>query len=160
MQHHIDPLFQGYVEPRHVRIGNRQYPRMPLLKEKRDDRAIGAHHVPVAHDGKADIFCPANVIGRNEKFVGSELCRPIEVDRRRSLVRGKGHYRFYFRLQTGIDDVFRTQDIGLDTFHGVVLRNRYMLHCRCMDDRIYPFHRHFKPGKIPDIPNKKTNLRE
>ena len=95
MQHHIHALFEGDVEPGHIRFGDGQHTCMALLEEERNHRAIGTHHVAIAHHRELDVFEPADVVGGDKQLIRGQLGSPVQVDGCGRFIGGEGHHIFY-----------------------------------------------------------------
>ena len=91
-----------------------------LFFENRNHAAATAHHVAVAHRRKNRVL-PAGVrVAVGEELLGAELRRPVQIDRIGSLVGRKRHDLRDTRLNRSLHDVFGTNDVGADTFEGII----------------------------------------
>ena len=122
-------LMQADPETGHAVIGNRQL-RAAVFQDtvkERNDGASAACHVAVTDNGEADILCARISIGCNKQFIGNKLGATVQVDRVYRLVRGKRYHLFHIHVQTGVNYVLRTVNIGLNCFCGVVFTCRNLL---------------------------------
>jgi hypothetical protein len=140
-QDHLHAFLETDIETSHLRIGDRQHAGFALLEEERDHRAAAAHDIAVAHHAETKIARAFDIVRRDEELVRAQLGRAVEIDGRRSLVGRERHHAFHAAVQTGFDDVLRSEDVRLDALERIVFRHRHLLERRGMDDDIDAFER-------------------
>lgn len=152
----IDALGKGDEKTGHPGIRDRQLLRSPgdEAPEIGDDGTSRTDDIAVADDGKTGTAGTDEVVAGDEDLVGAELGGPVEVDGVGGLVRREGDHPLHVVFQGGGDDVGRAVDVGLDTFHRIVLRGGNLLERRGVDDEIDALHGQRKPRSVADIAEK------
>ena len=144
---------QGDPEAGHARIGDRQAVgavRDQLLEEGHH-AAARAEHIAIAHHRKAGAVGAGQIVGGDENLVGGELGGAIEIDRIGGLVGGQRHDPLDPGAQARADHILRPEDIGADTFEGIVLGGGDLLHGGGMDDKVHPVQRQLQPVAVAHI---------
>ena len=95
--------------------------------KKGNDGAAASRHVAVADDGKADVLRPRVGVGRDEELVGNQLGSAVKIHRVHRLVGGERHHLLYAAVQTCVDHILRSVDIGLNGLVGIVLAGGNLL---------------------------------
>ena len=95
--------------------------------KQRDDGTAASGHVAVTDDGEADILGSGIGVRSHKKLVAHQLGAAVQVYRIHRLVRGQGDHLLHIGIQSRINDVLRTVDIGADRLIGIVFTGRHLL---------------------------------
>ena len=152
-QHELDPLLQGEPETGHLGMGNGQAagPFLDQAIKEGHHRAPGADHVAITYHGENGGVFARHIIGGDEQLVGAEFGGAIQVDRIGRLVGGEGDHLLDPVVESRLDDVFRTMDVGLDALHGVVFGGRHLLEGGGMHHEVHAVHGHVQALGIPYV---------
>src|SRR5258708_17605210 len=160
-QNKSDTLFERDQKSSHSQVGNRQF--FGILGQEstkeRNDRASRPEHVAVAHHAETSLPIAREIIGRNKELIRDQLGRTVQIDRAGGLISGNSNDLVHPAFIGRINDVFCAENIGLDTFHWVILGGGHLLESSGVDHIINPAHSSFQPWKIAHVAKKKAHRR-
>ena len=102
--------------------------------------AAAAHHVAVAHAGKAGGRAGGIGVALHEQLFGRQLGGAVQIDRVDGFVGAERHHLLDPRIQGGFDHIAAAQDIGLDRFHGIVFAGWHLFERCGMDHDVHAVH--------------------
>ena len=91
------------------------------------------------------------MVGRLEELVGRELSRAVEVERARSLVSRECDNLLHARVDRGLDDVLRANDIGLHVLERVVFGRVDLLQGRRVNHIVDLVHGASQPVLVANV---------
>ena len=97
------------------------------------------------------------MITGDEKFVRGKFRCAVKIHRATGLVRGEGHDLGDAFIDAGINQVHRSQNVGLDSLKRVVFGGRDNLRCCGMNDVIYAVNRPIQAVTVSNIANEETH---
>ena len=138
----IHRFIEIHEEAGHVGIGDGDgIARLDLVNEQRDHRAARAHDVAVARasDDRAAALRRHAGIGVDHALHHG-LADAHGVDGIRRLVRGQADHALYPRVDGGVEDIVRADDVRAHGLHGEKLAGRHLFERRRMEDVVYARH--------------------
>ena len=156
----VHSLIQVHQEASHVGVGDGDgITSLDLVDKQRDDRATAAHDVAVtgAADGSTATLRSHTGIGIDD-MLHHGLGDAHGIDRIGSLVSGQANHSLYTGINSGVQDVIGTDDVGLDGLHGEELAGRHLLQSGCMEDVVNTRHSILDRLRIADITDVKLDF--
>ena len=141
-QDQIHSLVQIHQEAGHVGIGDGDgIASLDLVDEQRDDRATAAHNVAVtsAADGRAAPLGSHTGVGVDDVFHHS-LGDAHGVDGISCLIGGQADDTLDASVNSGVQHIISTDDVGLDGLHGEELAGRDLLQGGGVEDVVNTGH--------------------
>ena len=157
--HQIHSLIQRHDETGHGRFGNGDgISCLDLIEPQGDDAAAGTHNIAVA--GAADL---GNLRGNstglgNDNLFHHCLGSTHGIDRISSLISGQADDCLHACINGSGQHIVRTDDIGLDCFHGEELTGRNLLQGGSVEDIVHTVHGTLYGSQIPHVADKELNL--
>ena len=140
--HQVDRFVEVHEEAGHIGVGDGDgVGRLDLVNEQRDHRAARAHDVAVARasDDRAAALRRHAGIGVDHALHHG-LADAHGVDGIGRLVRGQADHALYPRVDGGMEDVVRADDVRAHSLHGEKLAGRHLFERRRMEDVVYARH--------------------
>jgi hypothetical protein len=102
------------------------------------------------------------VVGGNEKFIGAKFGGAVEVNRSSGFVGGEGYNLTDFHVDTGLDDILRSEDVGFDALKRVVFGHRNLFESGSVNHGVHAVQSVRKPVSVANVTNEKaqTLIRE
>jgi hypothetical protein len=159
-QDQIHSLVQIHQEAGHVGIGDGDgIASLNLVDEQRDDRATAAHNVAVtsAADGSATTLSSYTGIGVDD-VLHHGLGDTHSVDGVSSLVGGQADNTLDASVNSGVQHIISTDDVGLDGLHGEELAGRNLFQSGSVEDVVNTGHCVTDGLRVADITDVKLDL--
>src|SRR3989344_4697444 len=154
LEHKLHTLIESKPKPCHAFIRNSDHSCVLLLKKKRDDTPPAAHDIAIAHATKPCATFATVGIPLDKNFLCDEFGGAIEIHRVHSLIGAQGHYLLYSRINSRINNILGTENVGLHRFEGIVLACGNMLEGCSMHDNIDSVHGAIEAITITNIPDE------
>ena len=156
----IHSLVQVHQEAGHVGVGDGDGVAVfNLVDEQRNDRATAAHDVAItgAADGGAATLGRHTGVGVDDVLHHS-LGDAHGVDRVGCLVGGQTNHPLHTRINSGVQDVIGTDDVGLNGLHGEELAGRNLLQSGSVEDVINTGHGILDRLRVADLADVELHL--
>ena len=153
-----DAIVEGDVEAGHALVGDGEDTFGPLLQEEGDDAAAAPHDVAVAHHGELDVALSLEVVGGDEKLVGTKLGGAVKVDGGGRLVGAERHHLAHPVVHGRFNEVLGAEDVGLYRLEGVVLAGGHLFEGRRVHDDIDPLQRAVQPILVAHVSDEIADL--
>jgi len=158
--HQIHSLIQVHQEAGHVGVSDGDgVTSLDLVDEQRDNGTTAAHNVAVtsAADGSATTLSSYTGVGVDD-VLHHGLGDTHSVDGVGRLIRGQADNTLDASVNSGVQDVIRTDDVGLDGLHGEELAGRNLLQSSSMEDVVNTGHCVTDGLRIADITDVELDL--
>ena len=143
----------------HVRIGKRHWSTAgDLLSEDLNHRPARAEYVAEATCGQNRAPVPALHVGGGDQTLGHQLGGAHDVRRIDRLVRRGQQEPLHSGGQCRLDDVLRTDDVGLDRGAGRSLAQTDMLERSRVNDDVNAFHQADKTMQVADVGQREAEV--
>ena len=159
-QDQIHSLVQVHQKAGHVGVGDGDgIASLDLVDEQRNDGATAAHDVAVtgAADGRAAALSSHTGVGVDD-VLHHGLGDTHSVDGVSSLVSGQADNTLDASVNSGVQHIISTDDVGLDGLHGEELAGRNLLQSSSMEDVINTGHGILDGLGIADITDVELHL--
>ena len=159
-QDQIHSLVQVHQETGHVGIGDGDgVASLDLVDEQRNDRATAAHDVAVtgAANGGAATFSSYTGVGVDDMLhhsLGDAHC----VDGISRLVSGQADDTLNACVDGSVQNIVRTDDVGLNGLHGEELAGRNLFQSGSVEDVVNTGHSILDGLRVADIADVKLDL--
>src|SRR3989344_3482197 len=152
-------LRQRGPETRHSIISDREFPLFHLLLKKRYDTAPRTHDISVPHNTEHGLALLASIrIGLNEQTIGAQFRGAVEIYGACGFVSRECDDTWNIIIESGINDVHRAVNIGLDRFHRIVFAGRHLLQRSRMNYDVDTLGSSLHSLKITHITDEKTQF--
>src|SRR3984957_3613252 len=153
----FDPLFKGDHESGHPRIGDRQYSLVRNRQKKWDNGAARSHDVAITHYTEPGVVIPRVGVTRNKQLVGSQFGGAVKIRGATRLIGRKRDNPLHATVNTGINQVHRSNYIGFYAFKGIVFSDGHNLGSGGVNNEFDAIQRPRESVFISHIANKETH---
>ena len=159
-QDQIHSLVQIHQEAGHVGVSDGDgVTSLDLVDKQRNDRATAAHHVAVtgAADGRAAPLRRHTGVSV-DNVLHHGLGDAHGVDGVGSLVGGQADHPLNASINSGVQDIVRTDNVGLDSLHGEELAGRNLFQCGGVENVVNTGHCVTDGLRVADITDVELDL--